>query len=103
MSKVINIIPMDVQERLARGDVLNIIDVREPQEVAAGMIPGAKHIRLSEIPQRKDEIDPNAETIFVCRSGNRSGQACQYLVAQGFTNVKNMMGGMMGWRGPVQR
>ncbi|KEO81402.1 rhodanese-like domain-containing protein [Tumebacillus flagellatus] len=103
MSTIINIIPLDVQERLARGEIMNIIDVREPEETATGMIPGAKHIRLSEIPQRKNEIAPDVETILVCRSGNRSGQACEYLAAQGFRNVKNMMGGMLGWKGPVQR
>lgn len=103
MSKVINIIPLDVQERLARGEKLNIIDVREPEEVATGMIPGAKHIRLGEIPHRKAEIDPNVETIMVCRSGNRSGQACDFLMNQGYHNVKNMMGGMLGWKGPVQK
>lgn len=103
MSKVINIIPLDVQERLARGEKLNIVDVREPEEVATGRIPGAKHIRLSEIPQRMQEIDRDQETIMVCRGGNRSSQACEYLMGQGYTNVKSMMGGMMGWKGQVQK
>lgn len=102
MTRIINILPLDVKERLAQGEKLNIIDVREYQEVAAGKIPGAKHIRLSEIPERLDEIDPQVETIFVCRSGNRSGQACAYLMSRGYRHVKNMMGGMLAWDGDVE-
>jgi rhodanese-related sulfurtransferase len=101
-SKVINILPLDVKERLARGEKLNIIDVREDEEVATGKIPGAKHIRLSEIPNRLHEIDPHAETILVCRSGNRSSKACEYLMSQGYRHVKNMMGGMRAWEGDVE-
>ncbi|MFC4767204.1 rhodanese-like domain-containing protein [Effusibacillus consociatus] len=97
-----NILPLDVKERLEKGEKLNIIDVREDQEVATGKIPGSKHIRLSEIPDRLHEIDPNVETIMVCRSGNRSGKACEYLMSRGYRNVKNMMGGMMNWEGDIE-
>lgn len=103
MASVINILPFDVKQRLERGEKLNIIDVRENEEVAAGKIPGAKHIRLSEVPDRLDEIDPNLETIIVCRSGNRSGKACEYLMSQGYTKTKNMMGGMLNWEGHVEK
>lgn len=102
-SKVINILPLDVKERMAKGEKLNIIDVRENEEVVQGKIPGAKHIRLSELPDRLHEIDPNVETIMVCRSGNRSGKACEYLLNQGYRNVKNMMGGMLNWEGEIEK
>lgn len=100
--KIINILPLDVNKRLNKGEKLNIIDVREHSEVASGKIPGAKNIRLSEIPDRFKEIDPNRETILVCRSGNRSSMACEYLMAKGYGNVKNMMGGMLGWQWDVE-
>ncbi|XOK58781.1 rhodanese-like domain-containing protein [Paenibacillus elgii] len=91
------ITPQEVKQRLENGEKLTIIDVREPEEVALGMIPGAKHIPLMEIPQRLDEIPQQSETILVCRSGNRSGRALEYLEAQGFTGLVNMTGGMLEW------
>jgi rhodanese-related sulfurtransferase len=100
--RVINILPLDVKERLARGEKLNIIDVREDEEVATGKIPGAKHIRLAELPNRLHEIDPHVETILVCRSGNRSSKACEFLMSRGYCNVKNMLGGMSAWEGDVE-
>ncbi|MEC0209121.1 rhodanese-like domain-containing protein [Paenibacillus ehimensis] len=91
------ITPQEVKQRLENGEKLTIIDVREPEEVALGMIPGAKHIPLMEIPQRLGEIPQHSETILVCRSGNRSGRALEYLESQGFTGLVNMTGGMLEW------
>ncbi|GMA60335.1 rhodanese-like domain-containing protein [Alicyclobacillus fastidiosus] len=102
MAQVVNILPLDVQERIKRGEALQVIDVREDNEVAAGKIPGAKHIPVGQIPDRMNEIDPNRETIMVCRSGGRSAKACQYLMANGYSKVKNMMGGMNGWSWDVE-
>lgn len=99
--RVENVSPTDVKERLAQGKQLQVIDVREPNEVASGKIPSAKNIPLSQIPMRIHEIDPNAETIMVCHSGGRSARACEYLASQGHHNVKNMVGGMLSWNGDV--
>ncbi|WP_027416610.1 rhodanese-like domain-containing protein [Aneurinibacillus terranovensis] len=102
MTKIIGIFPQQVKERLEAGEKMNIIDVRENHEVAAGKIPSAKHIRLSDIPHRINEIDPNIETVIVCRSGGRSARACQFLILQGYTKVKNMIGGMSAWTGRTE-
>ncbi|WP_041695498.1 rhodanese-like domain-containing protein [Alicyclobacillus acidocaldarius] len=102
MSQVRGILAQDLEERLKRGEKLQIIDVREPAEVASGMIPGAKNIPLSQLQERFREIDPHRETVMVCRSGARSERACQFLMAQGYSNLWNLMGGMLGWRGPVE-
>lgn len=102
MSEVQDIMPSQVKERLARGEKLQIIDVREADEVALGMIPGAKHIRLAEVPDRLSEINRNEEVIFVCRSGGRSGRASELVAGQGFAQVKNMVGGMLAWDGEVK-
>ncbi|QTC42764.1 rhodanese-like domain-containing protein [Bacillus sp. V3] len=90
----------EVQE-LLKNDEPNIIDVREEDEVAAGMIPDAKHIPLGSIESRMDELDKSKEYIMVCRSGGRSGRAAQILENQGF-KVINMTGGMMAWEGEVK-
>ncbi|WP_390409295.1 rhodanese-like domain-containing protein [Lacticaseibacillus jixiensis] len=71
-----------------------IIDVREPDEFAAGHIPGATNVPLSEITSRLKEI-PN-DAYVVCQSGARSAMATQYLASQGI-RVINVTGGMLAW------
>lgn len=84
----------DVQRRLG-GDA-QLVDVREDAEVAAGMIPGARHIPLGDLPYRFDELDTARPVIAICRSGNRSGRAAMFLEDAGFA-VDNMQGGMLAW------
>lgn len=91
------ILPSEIKERLDRGEQLAIVDVREDDEVAAGVIPGAKHIPLAQLPDRLSEIPQVEELILVCRSGNRSGRAISFLEAQGYKGLKNMTGGMLEW------
>jgi rhodanese-related sulfurtransferase len=97
MSEIVTIDPAEVKRRLAGGERLNVIDVREDEEVASGIIPGAKHIPLGQLPERHEEIERTAEIVLVCRSGNRSGRACDYLNSLGFAGLKNMSGGMLAW------
>jgi rhodanese-related sulfurtransferase len=96
-----NITATEVKERLEKGEKLNLVDVREPAENAEFNIGGILlplgqivGMELEPIEDLKDE-----EVILYCRSGNRSGQACMYLEMNGFTNVKNLAGGMNEWRG----
>jgi rhodanese-related sulfurtransferase len=91
------ILPHEIKQRLDQGEKLNIIDVREAEEVAAGMIPGAKHIPLGELPVRHTEIPQKDEIILVCRSGGRSGKAYDFLMSKGYIGLKNMTGGMLEW------
>jgi rhodanese-related sulfurtransferase len=74
-----------------------LIDVREPEEYAAGHIPGVLLIPMGEVPQRLDEIPTDKTVITYCRSGNRSGQVMQFLQQQGYDNVHNMEGGIIAW------
>ncbi|CAG7622361.1 rhodanese-like domain-containing protein [Paenibacillus allorhizosphaerae] len=92
-----SIMPEELKQRLTNGEKPDIIDVREDEEVAFGMIPGAIHIPLMQLPERLADIPQNGETILVCRSGNRSGRAYEYLTAQGLSGLKNMTGGMLEW------
>lgn len=80
---------------------LNIIDVREEDEVANGMIPGAIHIPLGEIPERMNELDNSKEYIMVCKGGVRSEKAGEYLESQGF-QVVNLEGGMSQYDGELE-
>jgi rhodanese-related sulfurtransferase len=88
--------PADLKARLDGGEQLVLIDVREDEEVAQGMITGAIHIPLGQIADRQNEIPAADEIIMICRSGGRSGRACEYLSAQGYP-LTNMAGGMLEW------
>lgn len=79
-----------------RDDVV-LIDVREQVEYDAGHIPGVTLIPLGEVASRMSEIPTDKTVIITCRSGNRSGQAADFLRANGFTNVHNMSGGILDW------
>jgi rhodanese-related sulfurtransferase len=90
----------ELQERISKGEKLNLVDVREPSEhdefnIGGELIPLGK-IKSMEIDQL--EAYKDQELIFYCRSGNRSGQACQILDMLGFTNTKNLQGGMLAWQ-----
>lgn len=77
-------------------DVL-MVDVREPDEWAAGHAPGAVHIPMGDVPARLDELPATDDSLaVVCRSGGRSGRVVQWLVQQGF-DVVNVEGGMQSW------
>ncbi|MFD1779332.1 rhodanese-like domain-containing protein [Fredinandcohnia salidurans] len=91
----------EVEEILTEGKTLNIIDVREVDEVKEGKIPGAVNIPLGLIEFRMHELDKSKEYVMVCRSGGRSGRASQFLEGQGF-KVINMEGGMLAWEGKVE-
>ncbi|MEH7378939.1 rhodanese-like domain-containing protein [Bacillus sp. JJ1533] len=91
----------EVEQFLTEGKTLNIIDVREVDEVATGKIPGAVNIPLGLVEFRMHELDKTKEYVMVCRSGGRSGRASQFLENQGF-KVINMEGGMLAWEGSVE-
>jgi rhodanese-related sulfurtransferase len=74
-----------------------LLDVREPDEWAAGHAPDAHHIPMMEVPARVAEIPADAEVVVVCRSGGRSGQVVGYLMNQGWDNLRNLDGGMRAW------
>ena len=94
------ITPEEVKQRLDAGEKLTLVDVRESYEHDAFNIGGilfplgkVKEYDTNEIDHLKDE-----EVILYCRSGNRSGQAAMILETMGFSNVKNLVGGMLAWQ-----
>jgi rhodanese-related sulfurtransferase len=97
MDEIVLISPAEIKARLAKGEALNIIDVREDDEVVEGMIPGAQHIPLGDLPASLENIKKTDEIIMVCRSGARSGRAVEYLQLLGMKGLKNMSGGMLEW------
>ena len=88
----------ELAKRLATPEGLQLVDVREPQEVAIANISGFTNLPLSEYAAWSEQVqtrfDPQAETIVLCHHGMRSAQMCQWLASQGFTNIKNVEGGI---------
>ena len=78
-------------------DDVYLLDVREQWEYDEGHIPGVTLLPLGEVPARMSEIPTDKEVIVTCRSGNRSGQAVDFLRQNGFDNVHNMQGGIVAW------
>ncbi|GAB3644087.1 rhodanese-like domain-containing protein [Spirosoma arcticum] len=89
----------ELKERIDKGETLNLIDVREPNEYEADNI-GATLIPLGDLPYRLDELDglQDEEVIVHCRSGSRSAMAQTVLEQNGFNNVRNVTGGMLAYR-----
>lgn len=97
---MITITAEEIKARMDAGEKLNLVDVREPAEHAEFNIGGTL-LPLGKVQtMQTEDIDnlKNEEVICYCRSGARSGQACMMLETFGFTNVKNLTGGMMGWQ-----
>ena len=71
------------------------LDVREPDEFASGTLPGTVNVPLGELAAHVGELDPSRRVVLLCRSGNRSGRAAEFLVDSGFDDVVNLAGGML--------
>ena len=97
--------PEEVKERLASNEKLNLIDVRQPDENADFNIGGTLLPLGNILSMQFEEIEDlkNEEVICYCRSGQRSMQAAMILETMGFTNVKNLAGGMLGWESKYGR
>ena len=95
------ITPTELSTRLARGDAIQLLDVREPHEHAYARIDGARLVPLRTLPIRVGELDPSAELVVYCHHGVRSAQAAEFLRAGGFERVRNLAGGIDRWSADV--
>jgi adenylyltransferase/sulfurtransferase len=94
----LNITPTELNDKLTNGEDVVLIDVREPYEWSAGHIERAVHIPMNQVPQRLAEIPKDREVVMICRSGGRSAHVQQHLLqSQGYSRVKNLVGGMQRW------
>ena len=92
----------ELKARLDRGDDLQIIDVREPNEYEVARLEGSKLIPLGQVLNRKDEIDESRETVVHCKLGGRSAKAIEALQRAGFSGrLLNLKGGITAWSNDV--
>jgi rhodanese-related sulfurtransferase len=74
-----------------------IVDVREPDEFASERIDGVVHIPMSQFVARHAELPRDRPLVMQCHSGSRSASATMYLIQRGWTNVRNLDGGIAAW------
>ena len=87
--------PTEAAAALTRGE-LQLVDVREPAELAEARVNGAKHIPLGQLPARLSELDRDRPTAFLCRSGSRSAMATRAAASAG-VDAANVKGGVIAW------
>lgn len=99
---MLEITATELKERLDAGEDIQIIDVRQPDEFAFAKIEGARLIPLGEVMQRVGEIDPERNTVVMCKMGGRSARAIEALTRAGFTGrLVNLHGGITAWSNEV--
>jgi rhodanese-related sulfurtransferase len=103
MAVIGEIEPVELKRRLIRGDRIDLLDVREPEEVACARFPGARHLPMADVPSHVDELDADAEWVIICHHGIRSAQVAMYLARMGFGQVTNLIGGIDRWSLTVDR
>ena len=87
----------ELKVKLDNGDTIFLLDVRESHEYSLAKIEGSVLIPLGTLPQSLEQLDQNAEIVAYCHRGMRSADAVGFLVQQGFSNVKNLIGGIDAW------
>lgn len=86
----------DLHEMMA-DQKIQVIDVRNDDEVARGIIPGAVHIPLAMIPVKFESLGGDEPLVFYCHSGIRSAQAAAFVANKGRAHVLNLRGGVLAW------
>jgi rhodanese-related sulfurtransferase len=92
-----DITPRDLKARLDRRDAPLLLDVRQDWETRLCRLDDAVHIPIEEIEVRTEELDPQVEIVVYCHQGVRSAAVASYLRGLGFTDVKNLAGGLDAW------
>lgn len=87
----------EVSQRVAAGDALTIVDVREGFELDIVRLPDVMHVSMAEIPGHLDSLPRDRDLVVLCHHGVRSAHVCGYLQQQGFSNVWNLTGGIYAW------
>ena len=92
------ITPEDVKAKLDRAEAFTLLDVREPWELDAARIAGAKCMPMGDVPSRAhQELDPDEAIVVVCHHGVRSMNVTVWLRRQGFEKAQSMRGGIDAW------
>lgn len=80
-----------------------LLDVREPDEVAAAEIPGSLHIPMREIPARLADVPADRDVAVLCHLGGRSERVTAFLHSKGYTRARNVEGGIDEYANRIDR
>ncbi|BCA54721.1 putative Thiosulfate sulfurtransferase GlpE [Nitrospira sp. KM1] len=95
------ITPKELKMRLDNGDEFFLLDVREQWEFDLAKLDGSSLIPLATLPHSLSKLDRGKEIVAICHHGMRSADATNFLLQQGFPNVKNLVGGIDAWSAQV--
>jgi len=87
----------ELKEKRDRGERFTLLDVREPHEWAISELPGSVRIPLGTLPQNHRQLSSGDEIVVYCRTGGRSTEAVQFLLANGYAKARNLVGGINRW------
>ncbi|MBT4262958.1 MAG: molybdopterin-synthase adenylyltransferase MoeB [Deltaproteobacteria bacterium] len=93
--------PIELKQKLERGDSITILDVREEFEIKISNLKNTVHIPMNSVEDRLEELNPQDELIIYCSVGLRSARICNLLKKKGFNNVLNLKGGINAWANDV--
>jgi rhodanese-related sulfurtransferase len=91
------ITPVALKSRLDGPSPPTVLDVRESWERDLASLPDTLDIPMNEIPQRLVELPRDRDIVVMCLAGGRSRRVADYLLAQGFTRIANLTGGIRAW------
>jgi len=86
-----------LKDMLDKGIDFILLDVRNDNEVILSNISKSIHIPMNTIPNRFTELDKSKEIVIYCKSGKRSAKVCEFLINNGYKNIKNLQGGILAW------
>ena len=89
-----NISPKELERKIKGEEDFLLLDIRELYELEICKIPGATHIRMSEIPNRLNEIEVNKDIVVYCHLGVRSLNVVEFLMNKGMSRFINIQGGI---------
>lgn len=92
-----NVTVAELEVMLQQGG-LHLVDVRTDMEIGRGKIPHGLPLPLHLVPVRLHELDKDTPTVFYCQMGGRSAQAAAFAIANGFSDVYNLQGGIAAWQ-----
>lgn len=87
----------ELADERKQGKAQFLLDVREPDELEISKLSEVYAIPMAEVPDRLAEIPRDQDVVVICRSGGRSGKITDFLLDNGYTRVRNLVGGMNGW------
>jgi len=97
MNNIKEISVQSLNKKINNNEDFSLIDVRENKELKISKISQAIHIPMNAIPDNLNQISSEKMIIIMCKSGGRSAKVCEYLSAQGYSNIYNLKGGIISW------